>query len=97
MSASRFLVATVLWRIGWYPTVVVDSICEPLPPPRRPHPLDLRARRAGFILCYGLFWSVHEINWFPRTDGGRFRLLGRRGKKYPNVRFSVGPVAFSGN
>jgi hypothetical protein len=43
------------------------------------------SERRGFIRCYGLFWSVHEVNWFPRSDGGSFRLLGRRGKKSPSV------------
>jgi hypothetical protein len=41
--------------------------------------------RRGFIRCYGLFWSAQEVNWFPRRDGGTFRLLGRRGKKQPKV------------
>jgi hypothetical protein len=42
-------------------------------------------QRRGFIRCYGLFWSAEEVNWFPRSDGGPFRLLGRRGKKQPSV------------
>jgi hypothetical protein len=53
---------------------------------RRRLPSDQTPRR-GFIHAYGLFWSADEINWF-RTDEdrSRFRMLGRLGRRGPNLR-----------
>jgi hypothetical protein len=40
-----------------------------------------QARARGFIRCYGLFWSVNEVEWSPGMGNkGGFRLLGRIGQ-----------------
>jgi len=40
----------------------------------------------AFIRSYGLFWRREEINWSPGHGNGKdFRLLGRRGKRYPKL------------
>jgi hypothetical protein len=55
-------------------------------PPRR-RPASDRVQRRGFIHAYGLFWSAEEISWFRSTGTGeRFRMLGRLGKRGPNLR-----------
>lgn len=40
----------------------------------------------AFIRSYGLFWRREEVNWSPGHGNGKdFRLLGRRGARYPKL------------
>jgi hypothetical protein len=44
--------------------------------------------RRGFVRCYGLFWSITEVDWFRAPGVRRFALLGRVGTRQPNFEVS---------
>ena len=42
-------------------------------------------RRSGLIHAYGTFWDRDQVDWSPGSGNGRFRVLGRRNKRQPQL------------
>ena len=47
---------------------------------------EVRARRHGFVQCYGLFWFRDQETWWPGSGTfGNYLLLGRVGQRPPRL------------
>ena len=42
-------------------------------------------KTSGLIHAYGTFWDRDRVDWSPGSGSGRFRVLGRRNKRKPQL------------